>query len=89
MVRYTASDIDAVDICFDDDAHIPTDGSDPVDEEYSEDDPSAQIEIIHDNQTVDQIDIGPEGAAVLHNMVQHDEYDIKIVPTKNNQEVVQ
>jgi len=85
MVRYTATDIDAVDICFDDDAHIPTDG-DAVDETYSTDDPSAQIEIIHDNQTVDQIDIGAEGAAVLHKMVQHDEYDIKIVPTKNNQE---
>ena len=71
MERYTATDVEQVSVVFD------TPGGEdeaPVDD-YE---PDASIEIEHASGAVDQIEVGPDGAQVLHEMVQEDEFDIDI-----------
>lgn len=75
MERYTADAIERVSVVFDDpDAGDRDDGGES-DGDYE---PSATVEIEHESEVIDQIDIGPDGAQVLHEMTQTPEFNIDV-----------
>lgn len=73
MERYTATDIEQVSVAFDN-----PDGADEDPLDGDDYDPDASIEIEHASGAIDQIEVGPDGAQVLHEMVQEDEFSIDI-----------
>lgn len=73
MERYTATDIEQVSVAFD-----APDGADTDPLDGDDYDPDASIEIEHGSGAIDQIEVGSEGAAVLHEMVQEDEFEINV-----------
>lgn len=76
MERYTATDIEQVSVAFD----APDVGADEddVDDDQGDYQPDASLEIEHGSGLIDKIDVGPDGAAVLHEMVQEDEFEINV-----------
>jgi len=71
MERYTATDVEQVSVVFD----TPGGEDEALVDDYE---PDASIEIEHGTGAVDQIEVGPDGAQVLHEMVQEDEFDIDV-----------
>ena len=73
MERYTASAIERVSVAFDsDDADVDRD------EQSDEYEPCATIEIEHESEVIDHIDVGPDGAMVLHDIIETPEFELDL-----------
>lgn len=72
MERYTTLDVARVSVVFDERDDVSNaDSSDGFE-------PTAAIEIEHDDGTVDAINVGPDGASVLHEMAMTDQFEIDV-----------
>ena len=73
MERYTTLDVSRVSVVFDerDDSADEPDTSDGFE-------PVAAIEIEHSDGAVDAINVGPDGASVLHEMAMTDQFEIYV-----------
>jgi len=72
MERYTTTAVARVSVAFSE----RSDGTDEASDDGFE--PIAAIEIEHDDGTVDAINVGPDGASILHEMAMADQFEIDV-----------
>jgi hypothetical protein len=72
MTRYKATQISSVGVAFDGDVPDLDDDQDAQDV-----DREATLIIQHSDGMTDEIDVGPVGASVLHQMVSYEQYEVE------------